>query len=157
MSRVYFDRNTFQDLYEQRNNVSASDVSRLRSAIRHGEMNVAISMTVLEETFATWGTNQRRALAEINFILDLVGQRRKLNRVRVIKEAGDLLTDDIRAFAEGGAPPAPYVIHDLSDLRMPPMSRYGAIDGFVHEHRPQKAAIHEFNERQRRGLTTTTA
>jgi hypothetical protein len=154
MIRVYFDRNTFQDLYEQRNGVSASDVSRLRSAIRHGEVDVAISMTVLEETFATWGTNQRRALAEVDFTLDLVGQRRKLNRARVIKEAGDLLTDDIRAYAADEPPPGPYVIHDLSDLLIPPISRYGAIDEFVREHRRQKGAFHEFNERQRRGLMT---
>jgi hypothetical protein len=101
MIRGYLDRNVWQDLYEHRNGITTADVDRVRTAVRHGRLNVVISMTVLEETFARWTSAPSHATAEIKFILDVAGMNNP-KQARVVKEAGDLLNDDIRAYAAGG-------------------------------------------------------
>ncbi len=154
--RAYFDRNVFQDLYEQRRGISAADVVRLRSAIRHSEVDVTISITVLEETLAMWGTNPRRALAEVRATLDVVGQLRSAKRARVVKEAGDLLNDDIRAYAAGKPSPEPYVTHDLSRLLHVPMSNYGYLDEFIRDQQRQKESFHKFMDELRSSLISTS-
>jgi hypothetical protein len=154
--RAYFDRNVFQDLYEQRRGISAADVARLRSAIRHREVDVIIGITVLEETLAMWASNPRRALAEIQAILNLVGQLRKAKRARVVKEAGDLLNDDIRAYAAGKPSPEPYVTHDLSRLLHVPVSDYRYLDEFTRDQQRQKESFHKFMDELRSSLISTS-
>jgi hypothetical protein len=153
--RAYFDRNVFQDLYERRNGVTRSDVERLRSAIRHDDVSVAVSMTVLEETLARWATQQRSALAGFRFVLELAG----LNpaRARVVKEAGDLLGDEIWAYAAGAPAPQPYVVHDFTHLVAPSMGDYRYLDEFVADVRAQKEALQTFMEAQRRELAAADA
>lgn len=148
MIRTYFDRNVFQDLYERRRGISTDNVERLRSAIRHGEVSVAVSMTTLEETLIMWPSRQQRAQAEFQFILDLV--RLKTKGARIVKEAGDLLRDDINAYAAGVPPSEPYVSHDLSRLLRNLRSSRDDVAEFVREVREQKESLRESLDEQRR-------
>ncbi len=155
MIRAYFDRNVFQDLYERRNGVASRDVERLRSSIRHDGVGIAVSMTVLEETLARWAIQRRSALAEFRFVLEVAGLSPA--RARVVKEAGDLLGDEIRAYASGAPAPKPYVLNDFTHLVEPSMGDYRYLDEFVAEVRAQKEALQRFMEAQRRELAAADA
>jgi hypothetical protein len=64
--------------------------------VRHGDVAIVASMTTLEEALPLAESRLLRALAETQFVLDLVGQSKNSRKARFVKEAKDLLNDDIR-------------------------------------------------------------
>lgn len=155
MIKSYFDRNVFADLSQERRGFSRDDVQRLRSAIRHGELSIAVSCTTLEETLAMWASNPIAALKEFQFVMGLAGQLKSFRRTRLVREAGDLLNTDIRAYAEGrGHHGNPWVFHNLESLLRDPMSARtrAAAEEFVREQHRQKQAFQDSMEARRRGV-----
>lgn len=151
MIRAYFDRNVWQDLYDQTAGIAASDVERLRSAVRHREVDVVVSAVDLEETYARWTSEPLRGIAEMRFILEIAGMRNH-RRTRLVKEPGEHIDDEIRAYATGLSKPSPYVVLDMSPLLSLRTSDYRLVEQFARETRQQKGAFYDFSDRQRHDL-----
>lgn len=151
MIRAYFDRNVWQDLYDRPFGITVMDVERLRSAIRHREIDVAVSVVCLEETYARHTSNPPRAIAEMRFILDVAGTRNP-RRTCLVKEPGQHMDDEIRAFAAGHSDPSPYMALDMSPLPYFRTTDYHLVEEFAREARQRKQEFYDFMSRQRRDL-----
>ncbi len=154
MIRVYFDRNVWQDIFETGGGITAVDVKSLRDAVRHGKVGCIVSMTTLEETLAMAESRPLRALAEIQFIIGLAGQSKNIRKARLVKEAGDLLDDDIRAYARNEQTPGRYVFHDLSPMQGALMRNDRRLDEFFKTVREQKEAFYRYTQRLRQHLAS---
>lgn len=151
MIRAYLDRNVWQDLYDRVPGIAASTVERLRSAVRHGEIDVAVSVVCLEETYARHTSEPSRAIAEMRFILETAGTKDP-RRTRLIKEPGQYMDDEIRAYAAGSPEPDPFMIHDMSPLLYFRTTDHRLVEEFAKETRHRKQEFYDFMNRQRRTL-----
>ncbi len=99
MKGVYLDANVYNDVV--RGNVAAEEVQAFRDATRRGELTPHLSLADLEEFLGVWETDRRVALERLRLARDLVGFK------GLLKQPGDLVRDEIQAYARGASPPPP--------------------------------------------------
>jgi len=148
MIRAYMDRNAWQDLYDRRSGITAKNVERLRSAVRHREIDIAVSVRCLEETYARHTREPLLAMAEVRFIFDVAGSTNP-RRVRLVKEPAQHVDDDIRAYAARLAVPSPYMVLDMSPFLVRGAD-YRLAEEFARATRSEDHSFYDFMDRQRR-------
>ena len=92
--KAYFDRNIFGDLKATEDGgESAEKFSALRAAVNEKRLTVLLSTTVLEETLPALNLSPSILRQDLQVIFGLVQKR------RMIKSAGDLLTEAVQSYA----------------------------------------------------------
>lgn len=94
MASAYLDTSGYGDIRQD-------DVDGLRKALKASDVVLLPSMTVVEELLGPWETNRSAAVRRLRLSRDLVGFD------GMLKPAGDLLEDAIRAYATGSQPASP--------------------------------------------------
>jgi hypothetical protein len=102
---VYFDTNVFDNILKRRNNVTAEDEMRLRSALAAGSLSVLLSIINIQETIDA--RKPEIVLPQLRLILDLTDWD------QFVKPHDLVLTDDIRHFAWNGEPDRPFFLEPV--------------------------------------------
>jgi hypothetical protein len=99
MLRAYLDTSVYGAI--DSGEIPEEDVTTFRQAIARGELVAVLSLTVVEELLGSWERHREAAIRRLRLARDLVGFD------GMLKPAGELLEDAIRAYAAGGPVPLP--------------------------------------------------
>ena len=106
---VYLDTSVFDHLYKKIG-CTAADIANLRKQIYGRELSILLSIHTLEEILLDRKARPELLVARIKLTLSLGNFR------RMVKPCDQLLIDDIRAYAEGGAAARPFIDTKLQNV-----------------------------------------
>src|SRR6266851_7523583 len=106
---AYLDTCAFDHLYKKIG-CTAADIANLRKKIYGRELSILLSIHTLEEILLDRRARPELLVAKIKLTLSLGNFR------RMVKPCDQLLMDDIRAYAEGGAAARPFIDVKLQNV-----------------------------------------
>lgn len=159
---VYIDTNVFDYIYKQ-SCLIAPDLKRLRRAISRGNISIVLSIINLEETVSALELCPNIVEGEIRLILSLADWN------KVIKDTGEILTEDIECYAKGKVPASPFIsdkevlssIRTLCNWRQPNINDLLAVaqetrihkENFIETMRELQTRTHRYYEKFRERLS----
>ena len=99
---AYLATSAFGHLY-RKIDCTAADIGALRKAIYSRTVSIPLGLHNLEEIILARPVSPQALAAQLRLMLSITNWR------TLLKPCGQLLTDDLRSFAEGGEPASPFL------------------------------------------------